>query len=240
MLLQATGLRKEFHRRSAQGAASFAAVSAVDISVAEGEFITITGTSGSGKTTLLTLLAGLATPTSGTVLFKGENMYAMSDKKLAGLRNREISFIPQGMGLLGNVTVFDNVRAPQLFAGKDGADSGRADFLLEAVGLRDLAWEYPQALSGGETRRVAIARALFNEPAVLIADEPTSDLDPENTRQIMELLCKANEQGTAVIVVTHDHDVARYGKTRFSMQQGRLAPLGGNGWGKRTSACGLV
>ena len=225
--LRAINLSKEFQRRGAQGHTSFEAIRAVNMSVAEGDFVTITGASGSGKTTLLTLLAGLALPTSGAVAFRGKSMHTLTDKELSVLRNKEISFIPQGMGLLGNLTVFDNVRAPQLFAGKGGANSDRAAFLLEAMGLFDLAFEFPQTLSGGEIRRVAIARALFNEPAVLIADEPTSDLDPENTLMVMDLLRKANEQGITIIVVTHEQDVAAYGARRFSMEKGELGPSAG-------------
>lgn len=221
-LIEAIGLSKTFQRRTVRGNASLTAVAALDMPVAEGDFVTVTGKSGSGKTTLLTLLAGLASPTGGSVLFKGQDIHKLPDKKLSLLRNREISFIPQGMGLLGNLTVFDNVRSPQLFAGKNGSGSDRADFLLQALGMHDLAPEYPKNLSGGEIRRVAIARALFNEPAVLIADEPTSDLDPENTRTVMELLNKINKQGTTLIVVTHEQEVSRYGTVRFSMENGVL------------------
>lgn len=224
-LLETIDLSKEFQRRTVQGYASFAAVSGVNLSVDDGDFVTITGKSGSGKTTLLTLLAGLASPSFGTVFFNGKSMRDLPDRKLSSLRNKEISFIPQGMGLLGNLTIFDNVRAPQLFAGKGGADSDRADFLLDAVGLHELALEYPQNLSGGEIRRTAIARALFNEPAVLIADEPTSDLDPENTQMVMELLRSVNQQGTTVVVVTHERGVVLYGNTRFSMDKGTLEPI---------------
>lgn len=221
-LLETVNLSKEFQRRSAQGPNSFAAVSDINISVAEGSFVTVTGKSGSGKTTLLTMLAGLASPSSGKVLFRGQSLHELSDKELSLTRNRDISFIPQGMGLLGNLTVLDNVRAPQMFARGAWADSDRAGFLLEAVGLGELALEFPQSLSGGELRRVSIARALFNEPAVLIADEPTSDLDPENTRSVMDLLCRANKQGTTLIVVTHEEEVARYGEVRYAMENGRL------------------
>jgi putative ABC transport system ATP-binding protein len=222
-LLEAISLGKEFKRRGQRSLAPLAAVDDVNLAVKPGDFITITGKSGSGKTTLLTLLAGLASPTSGRVLFRGRNLRELPDRELSRLRNREISFIPQGMGLLGNLTVRDNVRAPQLFAGKDGADSSRADFLLEAVGLSELAQEYPPSLSGGEMRRVAIARALFNQPALLIADEPTSDLDPANTRLVMELLRKANQQDTTVLMVTHEQEIALYGSVRLTMESGKLA-----------------
>lgn len=222
MLVETIGLCKEFFRRSSKGESSFAAVAGVDMAVAPGDFVTVTGASGSGKTTLLTLLAGLASPTSGTVLFKGKDMGALPDKELSILRNRDIGFVPQGAGLLGNLTVYDNVRAPQLFAGKGAEDSGRTEFLLEAVGIQQLADEYPSSLSGGEMRRASIARALFSDPALLIADEPTSDLDPENTRIVMELLQRFNKQGTTVIVVTHEKEVAALGAVRFSMSGGAL------------------
>ena len=229
-IVETMNLTKKFQRRAGQGAfgqtcGSFVAVLDVTMCIAEGAFVTITGKSGSGKTTLLTLLAGLASPSSGSVFFNGKNIHALPDKRLSALRNREISFIPQGMGLLGNLTVADNVRAPQLFDRGNGAGSDRVGFLLEAVGLQDLAMEYPCTLSGGEMRRVSIARALFNEPSLLIADEPTSDLDPDSTRMVMELLCKANRQGTTILVVTHGTEVARYGSLRFSMNDGVLSRM---------------
>lgn len=222
MLVEARELTKEFSRRGAKGGSLFAAVSGADMAVAEGDFVSVTGASGSGKTTLLTLLAGLASPTSGAVLFKGKDLHALSDRELSALRNRDIGFVPQGTGLLGNLTVYDNVRAPQLFAGKGSDDSGRTEFLLEAVGIEHLADEYPSSLSGGEMRRASIARSLFSDPALLIADEPTSDLDPENTCIVMELLQRFNRQGTTVIVVTHEKNVADYGTVRFAMSGGVL------------------
>ena len=225
MLVETIGLCKEFSRRGSKGESSFAAVSQVDMAVASADFVTVTGASGSGKTTLLTLLAGLASPTSGTVLFKGKDMGVLPDKELSALRNRDIGFVPQGPGLLGNLTVYDNVRAPQLFAGKGAEDSGRTEFLLEAVGIQQLAEEYPSSLSGGEMRRASIARALFSDPALLIADEPTSDLDPENTRIVMELLQRFNRQGTTIIVVTHEREVAAFGTVRLAMSGGVLERL---------------
>jgi len=222
MLLEAVDLCKLFQRRTSQGSASFAAVSGVNLAVEEGDFVTITGKSGSGKTTLLTLLSGLASPSSGAVRFKGEMLHALPDKYLSALRNTDIGFVPQGTGLLGNLTVYDNVRAPQIFAGRGGVDSSRADYLLNTVGLHDLAQEYPASLSGGEMRRASIARALFNDPALIIADEPTGDLDPENTRAVMALLQSINEQGTTVIVVTHEAAVAASGSVRYVMSEGHL------------------
>ena len=229
-IVETMNLTKKFQRLAGPGPSGqkrggFAAVSDVNMRIAQGAFVTITGKSGSGKTTLLTLLAGLATPSSGSVLWHGKNIHALPDKSLSALRNREMSFIPQGMGLLGNLTVADNVRVPQLFDRGNGAGSDRVDFLLEAVGLQDLALEYPCTLSGGEMRRVSIARALFNEPSLLVADEPTSDLDPDNTRLVMDLLRQANKQGTTVLVVTHGKEVASYGDVRFSMSDGLLSRM---------------
>ena len=225
-LLETRNLCKNFQRKTANGTAGVAVVHNVNLTVLEGGFITITGKSGSGKTTLLTMLAGLASPSNGAVLFKGVSLAEQSDRELSRIRNREIGFIPQGIGLLGNLSVLDNVRAPQMFTGNDGTDSDRAYFLLESVGLLELAHEHPKNLSGGEMRRTSIARALFNQPSILIADEPTSDLDPENTRMIMQLLADIHRQGTAIIVVTHEQRVAACGKTRFFMENGILsAPL---------------
>lgn len=222
MLLRAHDLRKEFSR----GNASFAAVLGASLDVAEGDFITVSGKSGSGKTTLVTMLAGLLRPTEGRLAFDGRDVYSLSDKQLAALRNREIGFVPQGTSLLGNYTVFDNVRMPQVFAGKEKTGSDRAAFLLEAVGVGHLAKAFPSSLSGGEMRRVAIARALFNSPRLLVADEPTADLDPENSRMIMDFFASANARGTAVIIVTHENDAAKRGTLGFVMRAGEVTPSG--------------
>jgi ABC-type lipoprotein export system ATPase subunit len=160
------------------------------------------------------------------VVFKGNNLQTLSDGDLARLRNREIGFVPQGAGLLGNLTVFDNIRAPQMFSGKDGMGSDRAAFLLDIFEIGELAHEYPYSLSGGEMRRASIARALFNAPSLLVTDEPTGDLDPENTRIVMDMLLKINEQGTAVIVVTHERKVASLGRRQYTMAHGALRRTG--------------
>lgn len=224
-LLRATGLCKEFRRASGRDGAAFAAVADVDLLMEEGSCVSITGHSGSGKTTLLGMLAGLARPTCGTVRFRSRDIHAMTDTERARLHNTELSFMPQGAGLLANLCVRDNIRAPQMFAGRSGAGADRADFLLEAVGLRELAGEFPGSLSGGERRRAVLARALFHAPSLLMADEPTSDLDPENTDMVVALLRRTAELGTAVLVVTHDARVARLGQQRYVMERGRLSPL---------------
>ena len=223
-LIETIGLNKQFQRQGLNRQLLSAVVD-VNLNVAAGEFLSITGPSGSGKTTLLTLLAGLATPTSGEVRFRGQNIYGLNDAELSLLRSREISFIPQGMGLLGNLNVRDNVRAPLLFAGDKANEApNRADELLEAIGLSHLAEEKPRNLSGGETRRAAIARALFNRPSLILADEPTNDLDPENTILVMELLKNINASGTAIILVTHSEQAAAFAGRRMIMNNGRLQP----------------
>ena len=221
MLVQARSLRKDFSR----GSGTVAAVEGADLSIAVGDFISLTGSSGSGKTTLLAMLAGVLTPTDGAVLFEGTDIPALSDKELSAFRNREIGFIPQGVGILKNFTVLDNVRMPQAFAKGAGAPCGRAAFLLEAVGLGHLADACPLSLSGGEMRRIAIARALFTNPRLVVADEPTNDLDPENAQVVMRLLEKIAGQGAAVILATHEEKTAARGSRRFVMRQGRLEEL---------------
>ena len=218
MLLETHSLRKEYRR----GGGPFAAVDDVTVSIGKGEYCTITGKSGSGKTTLLTMLAGLTSPSSGAVVYRGHDFGALGDAKLSQLRNKEISYIPQGASLLGNFTAFDNIRMPQVFAGKGGEASDRALFLMEAMGLLHLRDMYPRNLSGGEMRRIAIARALFNNPVLLLADEPTSDLDPENAQAVMDLFASANAQGTAVLIVTHEERIAAHGRRRFCMETGML------------------
>ncbi|MDR2745519.1 MAG: ABC transporter ATP-binding protein [Desulfovibrio sp.] len=242
MLLHARDLRKDFVR----GDASFAAVLGASLDMAEGDFITVSGKSGSGKTTLVTMLAGLLRPTAGRLAFDGRDVGSLSDKQLAALRNREIGFVPQGASLLGSYTAFDNVRMPQVFAGKEKTGSDRAAFLLEAVGVGHLADAFPSSLSGGEARRVAIARALFNSPRLLVADEPTGDLDPENSRAIMDFFANVNAQGTAVLIVTHEGEAAKRGALNFAMRAGDLVPLGadsgddganGNNRGRGKAVC---
>ena len=222
MILECHFLRKDFQR----GSIGFTAVEDVDFSVAAGECITITGKSGSGKTTLVTMLAGLLTPTGGCVRYEGQDIYSLSDRALSLLRGRNIGFVPQGTSLLSSFTVVDNIRMSQAFC-RDGSASAaeRAEFLLDAMGMSALSQAMPSSLSGGELRRVAIARALFHAPDVLLADEPTSDLDPENTQIVMAMLQNINTQGTALIVVTHEESVAAHGRKRFAMESGRLRAM---------------
>ncbi|SHI03109.1 putative ABC transport system ATP-binding protein [Sporobacter termitidis DSM 10068] len=218
MLLEIEGLTKEYTR----GGKTFPAVERAELSVGRGDFVSIIGRSGSGKSTLLNMIAGFLPPTSGSIKLEGADLYALKDKEISALRNARLGYIPQGAGALSNLTVFDNIRLPYFLSRRQGDASGRASFLLDEVGISPLAGMLPSQLSGGELRRVLIARALMNEPDILIADEPTSDLDIETTGEIMELLARINKNGTTVLLVTHELDTLKFGNRVLTMAAGRL------------------
>ena len=219
MLLEALNISKTFKRREED----FYAVKNVDFSLSKGEFVFICGRSGSGKTTLLNLLAGLLNADSGTVLYNDKNIFEFSDNEKSFYRNEYIGFVPQTIGSLPNLSVLDNVRLPHFLFKRDGDGKDRALFLLEMMGIAGLKDELPKNLSGGETKRMLIARALMNSPAVLIADEPTSDLDASTTKDVMSTLKSINAEGTAVIIVTHDNDILSSDIKTYTMSDGYLA-----------------
>lgn len=218
MLLEAQRLSKVYKR----GSRSFPAVDDVNLSVGTGDFICITGRSGSGKSTLLNMLVGLLAPTSGSVIFDGREFSKLSDSELSYSRNTQIGYIPQGRSILSNLTVLDNVRLPFFLSKREGDATRRALLLLEEVGLLSLAEIYPSELSGGELRRVSIARALINKPRLIIADEPTGDLDTQTTKEILQLFSRISGNGTSVLLVTHDLEAIDYGNRRYIMDSGRL------------------
>ncbi|GDX06720.1 lipoprotein-releasing ABC transporter ATP-binding protein LolD [Buttiauxella sp. A111] len=196
----------------------------VSFSIDTGELMAIVGSSGSGKSTLLHLLGGLDTPTSGDVIFNGKPMSSMSSSAKAELRNRELGFIYQFHHLLPDFTAMENVAMP-LLIGKNNTDETRQRALemLKAVGLDHRSNHRPSELSGGERQRVAIARALVNNPRLVLADEPTGNLDARNADSIFELLGELNvRQGTAFLVVTHDLQLARRMSRQLEMRDGRL------------------
>ena len=219
-LLELRELTKAYKR----GGRAFNAVTRVSLSIEPGDFISIIGRAGSGKTTLLNMIAGLLNPTQGSVLFEGQDIYGLPDKAVSFLRNEKIGYVPQGQSLLSNFTVFDNVCIPWFLFKREGDVEGRAFTLLEKVGISRLAASYPRELSGGEMRRVAIARSLINNPRLLIADEPTGDLDVETTAEIMGLFSRIAGEGTAVLIVTHELDTLNYGDKTYSMDGGNLLP----------------
>lgn len=221
MLLELRNVKKEYLREREK--TPFAAVDDANLSVGEGERICVTGRSGSGKSTLLNMVAGLLQPTSGEICFEGRELSGLGDEELSFLRNSRIGYIPQGRGILANFSVLDNVRLPFYLYRRQGNPTERARRLLEQVGMLHLADSYPAELSGGELRRVGIARGLVMEPALLIADEPTGDLDPETTEEILKLFVRVSrDNGVAVLLVTHDESVVRGGGRHFVMNAGKL------------------
>jgi putative ABC transport system ATP-binding protein len=221
VMFEAIGLKKEYERNNVP----FLAVNDVSIHIGKGEFVCVTGRSGSGKSTLLNILAGMSPPTSGEIIFQGRKYSSLTDKGLSALRGAKIGYIMQGMCVLSNFTVLQNVTLPHFFNKCHSNPEGRARFLLEQVEIPHLAQQYPPSLSGGEIRRVSIARALFNSPELLIADEPTSDLDEETTVGIMRLFESVLDTGTSVLMVTHDSSAASFGSRRCVMHSGVLNVL---------------
>jgi len=217
----AHGLAKFFQR----GPTTVRALDGVDLEIAPGEFVALEGPSGSGKTTLLQLLGGLDRPSAGEVLFEGRDLARLPDHELAGLRLSAFGFVFQQFNLIPTLTALENVEAKLAPTGVDDL-RGRALRMLEEVGLGERADHLPPHLSGGEQQRVAIARALSIEPRVVLADEPTGNLDTKTGGEIVDLLAGlAAEHGSTVIVATHDATLAARAPRRIAMRDGRLAGL---------------
>jgi len=222
MLIEATSLTKEFPR-ARKGTRLFTAVHPVDLALDEGQVTVVTGHSGSGKSTLLTMLAGMLTPTAGTVSLGGQDLYAMGDEERSRLRNERIGLIPQGHTALRSLSVLENVLLPSVLYAGGERSTKRAEELLASVGLSDLADARPNELSGGELRRVAVARALLMNPSIVLADEPTAGLDAENATTVLRLLREAADGGAAVLIVTHEPEARRYADRTFAMDGGHLS-----------------
>ena len=204
------------------GTSEVRAVDNVNLKVQPGEFIIIMGRSGSGKSTLLGMLAGLIRPTAGTIRIKGTDINTLNDNQIAELRSQEIGFVFQFSGLIPTVTALENVLIPTLFCHKGPGNRETALDLLKQVGVADRADAYPRTLSSGEMKRVAIARALINKPSILIADEPTGDLDIATESEIMELFRQLNSKGITIIMVTHNPDLIPCATRTYRMSQGRM------------------
>lgn len=196
----------------------------IDLDVAHGEFVAIMGASGSGKSTLLGLLAGLDSPSGGSIRLDGEEISRMSEDRLAVLRGRKIGFVFQSYQLIPTLTAEENVLLPAELAGEMGVDAvRRARALLETVGLAGRLDHYPVQLSGGEQQRVALARAFIRKPPLLLADEPTGNLDSKNGQQVLELLLSLNRQeGTTLVLVTHDRELAGHASRIVTLRDGRI------------------
>ncbi len=220
MAVKAVGISKRYFRNG--GTSNyFYAVSKTDIQLENGCLTAITGRSGSGKTTLLNMLAGLLEPSEGSVFIDDEDIYKMDDKRLSALRNAKIGVIPQGQTGLASLSVLENVMLP-FYMYQKGDVEKKATELLASVGMAELKNAFPTELSGGENRRLAIARALINDPDVIFADEPTGDLDDENTKTVLEILRAAADSGKAVMLVTHENDALGYADKVYRMDGGVL------------------
>ena len=217
MILEAKGLTKSYKRRGA----SFFAVNNASLQAESGSFICITGESGSGKSTLLNMLTGLLVADSGELTVEGVNVGGLGDDELTGLRNSTIGYIPQGNSLLYNFSVLQNVLLPWYLEHREDKQAV-ARKLLARTDIAHLEQENPRSLSGGELRRVAIARSLIMNPRILIADEPTADLDPRNTEEIIRLFAEIHENGTAIIVATHERQILPCANRHFVMENGQL------------------
>jgi len=218
-VLQARGLSKVH----GNGAAAVTALRDVDLDLGHGEFLAVTGPSGCGKSTLLNLLGGLDRPTAGEILLHGERVDGAGEARRARLRRTEVGFVFQFFNLIANLTVADNVELPALLAGVPSREARRrAAELLERLGLADTAARVPGALSGGQQQRVAIARALVNRPSVLLADEPTGNLDSASAREVVGVLRERAGEGQAIVLVTHDLRVASAASRVLRMRDGAV------------------
>lgn len=224
IVLQADAVTKSYVRGKSAGC-RFDAVKDANLVLEAGKLTEIIGHSGSGKTTLLNMAAGLLTPTSGKILLDGTDLYRLSDKELSRLRNEKIGVVPQGQTALSVLTVLENVLLPYSLYRKDvpAYTVREAKELLSSVGLEKLTDSMPSELSGGELRRMSIVRAMIMKPQVLMADEPTGDLDKENTAIVLKMLRDAADQGTAVLLVTHEADAGKYADQICQMEDGKLS-----------------
>jgi putative ABC transport system ATP-binding protein len=193
----------------------------IDLEINKGEYVALMGPSGSGKSTLMNLLGCLDTPTSGNYILNGKDVSQMSDNELAKIRNKEIGFVFQTFNLLPRTTALDNVALPMIYAGYSKSERrARATKVLQEVSLGDRMDFQPNQLSGGQRQRVAIARALVNKPSIILADEPTGNLDSKTSEEIMKLLKEIHDKGNTIIVVTHEEEIAAYANRIIRLRDG--------------------
>ena len=218
-IIEIKGLKREF----AVGSEIVKALKGVDVSVMKNEYLAMMGPSGSGKSTLMNLLGCLDTPTAGAYNLNGTNVSSLKDDDLAEIRNKEIGFIFQTFNLLPRLTALENVSLPLVYAGYNSEDRKiKAQVVLEKVGLGDRMDHRPNQLSGGQRQRVAVARALVNDPSIILADEPTGNLDSKTSLDIMRLFEEIHEMGNTLIVVTHEEEVASHAHRILRLKDGMV------------------
>ena len=216
-------LQKDFIRKRAETNV-FTAVAECDLTLPAGTLTVIKGRSGGGKSTLLNMLSGILAPTSGTVTYDGRDLYAMGDTALSAFRNQQIGMIPQGKTAIASLTVMENILLPLTLYKETDEETARE--LMECLAIDGLAGAMPEELSGGELRRMAIARALIRRPSVIFADEPTGDLDDENTKIVLDMLKRLTRDGITVLMVTHDGEAEAYADRLYRMDAGQLRENG--------------
>ena len=214
---------QDVHRIYQLGENRVHALRGINLEIGRGEFVAIMGSSGSGKSTLMNILGCLDRPTSGNYVLDGVNVAQLPKKELAAIRNRRLGFVFQGFNLLSRTTALENVELPTFYARRDVEErQKRARRALEMVGLGERLDHFPSQLSGGQQQRVAIARALVNQPSILLADEPTGNLDSRTSVEIMSILQKLNDEGLTIVLVTHEPDIAQYAKRVITFRDGRV------------------
>src|SRR6478672_1177755 len=214
---------QDLHKIYQLGETQVHALRGVNLEIRRGEFVAIMGASGSGKSTFMNILGCLDKPSSGQYLLEGAAVSSMEKKQLAGIRNRKIGFVFQGFNLLARTTALENTELPTLYARVDKAErQQRAVDALKLVGLGDRIDHFPSQLSGGQQQRVAIARALVNRPSILLADEPTGNLDSRTSVEVMEIFQNLNDKGLTIILVTHEHDIAQFTKRSIVFNDGKI------------------
>ena len=214
---------KQIKRDFQLGSETINVLKGIDLQINKGEYVALMGPSGSGKSTLMNLLGCLDTPTSGTYILNGKDVSQMHDDDLAEIRNKEIGFVFQTFNLLPRTTALDNVALPMIYAGYSKTDRNtRASEVLTQVGLADRMDHQPNQLSGGQRQRVAVARALVNKPSIILADEPTGNLDSKTSVEIMKLFGDIHASGNTVILVTHEEDIAAYAHRIIRLRDGLI------------------
>lgn len=212
---------REIAKRYVMGSEVIEALKSVTISIRKGEYVAFMGPSGSGKSTLMNIVGCLDTPTSGTYILNDQDVSGMGENELAEVRNKEIGFVFQTFNLLPRQTSLENVALPLIYAGFNKADrTEKAMLALRNVGLENRAGHRPNELSGGQRQRVAVARALVNDPSILLADEPTGNLDTKTSYEIMDLFDQIHSKGNTVIMVTHEEDIAEYAHRIVRLRDG--------------------